>query len=784
MKIMKRILPLFFFMILSLTARAYVLFDDASNYPYANGLIATQGQWYVYYPKTPIGDAFVTNNVLILNTTNKDSVGAPTNGWSNPTEFNYASFRLNVNQLPASTNGGYFCQLQDHNDTNDCCHVFIDTVGSTVPGTFHLGIGNYTTSFASLAGPPINYPVDLATGVWYNVVILFDTNQDNANFVGATLWVNPSYNDFLGVQTGYGDEGGGLGVNFAYGTDKTTVNSLLDIDISQIGFSPYVDGGISNVIAGTTFDDVNSTNLPVYGIEPDSATNYSGNPTTFYAVASGVDLTYQWYSTTFGQLSDGANYTGSQSDALTVNDQTASDTYYCIVTDAYGNTLASSNAVDTVITTPTAVFFPTNQVSLTNVANLFTSTGFTNTALGTGPIGYQWFFAPANTPNTFSPLQGQTSPALNLFLADYTYEGSYFLLASNSFNGGSLAYGPTNVVVEIAPVVATMQQLHNLLISYTNEIIAGVVNPIPVNTNNITVSGYVSMFQGYGSGSYTEYFIQDASSLGVEVYLAGFGNTNTPPIGSFVTVNAPLYIYYGELELEPSSPSSITVNSNVPPIALTPHLANAYFNSIATNNFGPVALTYQCSLVTFTNVYFYGNRTGGTIGITGNQHDGVGGIFESNYYTEIYFTANGPYNPATGNTNTFQLFQPTYNFGTGANVVEYNPFDDAPIPTNCVQLTGIYAPYSAGTAELVPSRLADYCTNAPAPFLVTIGESKTGAATVHWPANIGSTYSINSSTNINGPWTQAAYGLAYYPTNGAFTDTNKSPAKFYYITSP
>jgi hypothetical protein len=781
MKIFKRILPLFFILILTSAARAYVLFNDATNYPYANGLIETQGQWYVYYPKTPILDAYVTNNVLLLNSTNKDNVGTPTNGWSNPTEFNYASFRINISQLPSSTNGGYFCQLQDINDTNDCCHVFIDTRDTSVPGTYRLAIGNYTTSFSALAGPPNNYPMDLATDVWYNVVILFDTNSSDFTFVGATLWINPSYNDYLNVADG-DDLGGGQGVNYVYGTDKTSSTGLLDIAISQIGFSPYINGGISNVISGTTFNDVNSTNLPVYGIQPQSATNYSGNPTSFYAVASGVDLTYQWYSTTFGQLSDGANYSGSQSDALTVNNQTASDTYYCIVTDAYGNSLTSSNAVDTVITTPTAIFFPTNEVPLTNVANLFTSSGFTNIALGTGPIYYQWYFAPTNTPATFSPLPGQNSPALNLFLADYSTAGNYFLLASNSVNSGSLAFGPTNSIIEIAPLSATMLQLHNLLVTYTNVIAAGKVNPIQVNTNNVIVSGYVSMV-AYGSGSYTEYYIQDASGLGAEVYLPGFGNTNGYPIGTYVTVSAPVEIYYGELELAPTSPSAITTNV-APLIPVTPRLMNYAFNSIATNNFGSTALTYQCSVVTFTNCYIYGNNKGGVLGITGNQHDGVGGIFESNYYTQVYFTANGPYNPATGNTNTWELYEPTYNYGPAANPILDNPFDDAPIPTNCVQLTGIYVPYSAGVAELIPSRLVDYVTNAPAPFVTSIAESKTGTATVTWPANPGSTYSVNSAAAINGPWTQAAYGLAYYPTNGSFTDTNKSPAKFYQITSP
>ncbi len=61
--------------------------------------------------------------------------------------------------------------------------------------------------------------------------------------------------------------------------------------------------------------------------------------------------------TTYGALSDNANFTGSTSNILTLNNLSASDNYYVVVTDANNLTATSLTATNTVITTPTAPFF-------------------------------------------------------------------------------------------------------------------------------------------------------------------------------------------------------------------------------------------------------------------------------------------------------------------------------------------------------------------------------------------------------------------------------------------
>lgn len=797
MKTIKTTLLLLFVLVTSLAARADVFFEDSSNYPYANGPIEGQGQWYSYSPlSSPKNNVFVTNNVLLLVTaTTNDSVATPTNGWVNPNPITYASFQVNVSQLPGTPSGGYFAQLQNNNDTNDVCHIFIDTLGTTVPGTYRLGIGSVSTSFNSQS-PPVNYPVDLATNTWYTVVIEFGNINAPDLYQGANLFVNPSEDDYINFLDG-ANEDDTLGFGYVYATDTSSSPAIQNINITQIGFSPYITAGISNVIAGTDFEDVDTTNLPVFGIQPQSNTGtnlYSGNPLTLYAVASGVDLQYQWYSLANNKLSDGAAYTGSTSNTLTINSLSASDTYYCVVTDVNGNTAASSNAVETVNTTLTPVYFPATATPITNSANLFSTTGFTNTALGTGPLYYQWYFAPTNTPNTFSPLSGQTASSVNFFLGDLTFQGNYYVVASNAVNGGSIAIGPTNTLIEIAPLVATMLQLHNLEVSFTNQITANPGGVIVVSSNNVTVSGYVSQYNGFGSSSYTEFFIQDASGLGCEVYCGlpsagtvGFssspGNTNTPPIGTYLTVSSPLVVYQGALELTPTSFAAFTTNAG-PAGVIAPRLANSIFNSLVSNSVGTNALLYSDSMLTFTNCYVYGSKTGAAIG-AGGSHSGVGGVFASNTYTAVYFTVGSPYNPTNGsptfNTNIMEIFQPCYNYGTAPNL-KPSPMAYMPMQPYYVQVTGVYDLFD-GTPEIEPSRPQDYVTNTPPPFTATLAQAK-AVSTVSWQPQIGSTYSVYGATNLLGPWTQEATGLTYYPTNGVFTETNHAPYKFYQISSP
>jgi hypothetical protein len=459
-----------------------------------------------------------------------------------------------------------------------------------------------------------------------------------------------------------------------------------------------------------------------------------------------------------------------------------------IATDAVGQTATSSNAVETVNTTPTPVFFSSSLTATNSTNNLFTTATLTDSALGTGPITYQWYFKSTNANSTYVALPGQNSPSLVLNLADFTYPGQYYVTAANTLGGSTTTVnGPTNTLVEIAPVVATMEQLHTYLNNTSNQIAGNPGGTVPINTNNVTVSGFVSVYRGYGS-TYTTFFMQDTNGFGVEVFLYGFGNTNAPPIGTYVTASGPLEVYHSGLELAPTTQSAIVTNP-APPVALCPFLGNPYFADLAANPIGSNALRFTDSLVTFTNVYLYGNANGGAFGTgtsSGGAYSGKNGIFTSNSYCQLYMTVGAPYDAVTNN-KTMEIFQPTYDYRNGTTSVAPNPFDYMPIPTHCDQLTGILLPYggSPSYVEVIPSRYEDYVVNSPAALNISLGVTNRNA-TVGWSAIGGATYSVYSAANIAGPWTNEAYGLAYYPTNGAFSEAfnSNTPAKYFQITSP
>jgi hypothetical protein len=756
---MKKIAALLFISLLAaLSSRADVLFQDSTNYPYSNGCIEGQGQWYCFYPSTPYRDAMVTNNVLFLNTTNHDEVAAPTNGFSvsNPGTITYASFAINVSQLPSSA--GYFCQFQNNNDTNDVCHIFISTRDTVVPGTYRLGIANFDTSFSTVV-PPVNFPMDLAPGVTYNVVIAYDTDPESL-LTGGTLMINPSYQDYLHLMN---DSDNGtttyFGISYVYPNDTTSSQGALDIGISQIGFSPYANAGISNVMAGTDFTDVNNAYPPAIGIQPQSGTNYSGNSAAFYTAASGVDLTYQWYDSN-GPLTDGVNIIGSRSNILVINNLSTSDNYYVVVSDAYAATATSATATNTVITTPTAPFFTDAPLNLTN--NLFTPFGLTNIAKGTGPLTYQWNFAPTNSPNTFTALSGQTAPGLNITELEYPNAGNYYVQATGP---DGVTAGPTNNLVVVAPLVATLPQLHTFMGLVVSSITGA--NTIPINTNGLSVSGYVTTFGPLTASTktYSEFYI-GYEGYGIYVYYASAGTNAAPPPGTYVTVTGPCQVYNGQLEIDPGTNNGVVISSNTPIQMPAPTMGN--FAQFATNALGAYGVQAQCSLVTFTNIYIYGTKTGGA-------YTGGGGNFYTNGYTALYIT-QGPYsNP--GNTNVFELYVPAYGYGS----ISTNLWGQK-VPSHAYQLTGVMANYK-GTSELDLTRLQDIVTNALAPFMASVAQTK-GVTTISWPVQAGSTYSVNSTTNLKGPWTNQTFGLSYYPTNGTFTDPNAAQAKFYKISTP
>jgi len=716
-----------FVLLTVVTVRADLLFSDGLNY--SDGLIETDGLWYCYSPASPDQDAFVTNDLLILNSANHDAVAAPTNGvvYSAP-QLIYASFTINVSQLP-SVNGGYFVQLMD-NTNNNAAHVFIDTKGTVVPGTYRLGIANFATSINTVGAT--NFPMDLATGVTYQVVI----NWDEVNGYGANLWINPSSE----------------GDNYVYGNDTTNDAYLLTLPVTQIGFSPYgAVEAIGDVMIGTSFNDVmtNVTQLPVIGVEPQPTNFYSGNNYTLYTAASGMDVTYQWLSNNVPMSDDGVTVVGSQSNVLNLTNLQNTVNYSVVATDSAGS-VTSAVAQVTVNVTPTPPFFTIQPQGQTN--SLLSPVTLTALADGTGPINYQWYFEPAGG-NTFGQVTGATSPIYS-FTAGYPNSGSYYVTAT----GGDGSYNSATVnVLVIPPPLVSIGYMHNYITNYSGN--------VTVNGGQIfDVEGVVTSIGQIISKTAPEFFIQDGTG-GCLVYAGGFNITNVPPVGTLVNVISPAESYYGELEMDPTTGAStnavLVLSTNNPLPATIP----LNLPVMATNTMGTYGLAVQCSLVTLTNVYLYSSSAGAA----------VSGNFPTNSSKTLYafqqpYSAGEPY---------MTIYLVTYT--NAANLLNTN-FWGKPIPSHVYELTGEMGIYSPTEPEIYPTRYEDFVSTPPASFSVSIAVTN-GIPQLAWPAVVGSTYSVYSATNILGPWTQT-FGLGYYPSVGAYTDTNGASSAFYRVSSP
>lgn len=716
----------------ALAVRADLLFSDDFDYP--DGMIETDGVWFAYYPTTPHQDAYVTNQLLILNQANYDAVAAPFTN-STGSSIVYASFNINVSSLP-TTKGGYFVEFMD-NTNDDVCRLFIDTLDTVVPGTYRLGVANFATSIT--ASGATNFPLDLATGITYQVVFSYDIGNI---LPGASLAINPaSESDF--------------DLSPAYGRDTTTNTTLQSINISQVGFSQYTGQGVAtigNVMVGTSYSDVvtNAPWKPVIGIAPQSTNIYSGHDITLYVAASGTGpLTYQWL-VGGSPLSDSANVSGSASNVLTLTDLQATGDYSVIVSGM--GSVTSQVATVSVNTTLTQPFFTLQPQGQTNAIS--STVTLTAVADGTGPITYQWFFEATNA-SSFDSLLNQTNASLTLANVGYTNSGLYYVQA----NGDGSSNSAMVSVLVTPPALIPISYLHSLLT--VNDSGTYYLN----NSQVYNVQGVVTCFGPFSAvgRTYAEFYIQDNTG-GIYVYSGTAGTNGVPPPGALVSVTGPAESYSGQLEIDPdvgSSSNNVIILSTNNPLP-APQLLD--FSTMATNALGSYGIQIEDSLVTVTNVYFYSSKSGGTLS---------GSTFYANGYTTFYMsTQSSPAN--VNNTNSIEIYVPAYG-GDATN------FWNQVIPGHAYELTGEMAIYS-GAAEFDPTRLVDFVTNLPAPFKANLVMSN-GLPQVSWPAVSGSTYSLYSATNLTGPWTQT-FGLSYYPSIGAYTETNSTAAKFYRVSSP
>lgn len=162
--------------------------------------------------------------------------------------------------------------------------------------------------------------------------------------------------------------------------------------------------------------------------QPQSQNVLTGSNAFFTVVASGqTPLLYQW-SFDETNLTNSAHIGGATTATLTVSNVSVADggNYQVVVSNSHGS-IASSNAMLTVLAPAAITSQPTNQSTYFGG-----SASFSVSAAGTVPLNYQWYFNGAPLSDN-GQITGSTTAVLNISAAQSNNIGSYQVIVTNDY---------------------------------------------------------------------------------------------------------------------------------------------------------------------------------------------------------------------------------------------------------------------------------------------------------------------------------------------------------------
>jgi alpha-tubulin suppressor-like RCC1 family protein len=215
----------------------------------------------------------------------------------------------------------------------------------------------------------------------------------------------------------------------------------------QIASAQPTNTGVYSVVitnaAGTASSsaELDVVPPPVFTEEPTSTTNVVGVSIILSVTASDAD-SYQWFFNG-APMTDSARITGTSDSLLSIHSLQTNDTggYWAIATNIAG-AVTSSVATIMVLDLPPAFGTP----PASQIKALGDSVTFSSLALGSQPIGYQWFFE--GTPlSDGARVTGATNYVLNITALQTNDAGHYWLVASNDAGVTTGAVATLTVVV-------------------------------------------------------------------------------------------------------------------------------------------------------------------------------------------------------------------------------------------------------------------------------------------------------------------------------------------------
>ncbi len=199
------------------------------------------------------------------------------------------------------------------------------------------------------------------------------------------------------------------------------------IGVNNSGAFSIADWGNNTIRSGISA----SSNGPSILVQPTDQTANQGQNASFSVTAAGsAPLAYQWFF-------NGTNIAGATSSGLVVNAQILNaGSYSVVVSNAIGS-VASSNALLTIIVPP-AISNAPQGLTVNQGANA----GFSVTASGTAPFAYQWLF-------NGGAISTASASSYTLTNAQPGDAGSYSVIVSNA--AGAVTSAPAVLAVNAVP---------------------------------------------------------------------------------------------------------------------------------------------------------------------------------------------------------------------------------------------------------------------------------------------------------------------------------------------
>jgi sugar lactone lactonase YvrE len=546
--------------------------------------------------------------------------------------------------------------------------------------------------------------------------------------------------------------------NGIYALQGLPSSSTYTLTVTNAFFAPAIsnysttlssdDGTNSGNVWGANFTLAAAAGPPVIATQPANQFVTIGSSATFAVTATGqLPLTYQWQcqpvgSATWNNLSDGGNFGGSGTAALTVIQPpltNSGESFQCVITNALGSVTSSPPAVLVVNAAPF--------LSITTLAGIAGTNGSTDgsnrTTLYNDPVGVA---VDAHTNVYVADLHNHV--IRKLVLSGTNWVSS--TIAGLAGNAGSADGSYTNARFN-GPYGIAVDSGGNVYVADTGNSTIRMLTPSGgawVVSTIAGLAGSTGSTNASNSGARFRYPMGLAVDGSGNIYVADEGNSvireiTSPGVWSVNTIAG----------LAGNAGSADGENNNA---------RFNYPSGVAVDAAGNVYVADKLSCTIRKLVLIGGNWAVSTIAGQAYQSgsaDGIGSAARFNSPTGVAVNNGGSIYVADEGNNTIRMLTPA-----GTN---YTVFTAAGLAGNAGDIDGFGGtvqfdgPYGIAVDASTNVYVADSINNAirgtplfnppPVPAVVQLAKQKAGGAALAltWSAMIGHTYQVQFKTNLS-----------------------------------